>query len=121
MPGAGGTQRLTRAVGKVRAMEMVLTGKFISAEEAKAAGLVNKIVPVELYLDEAIKLASDIAGKSPIAVQMAKESVLKAFDTHLQEGLFFERKNFYMLFATEDQKEGMAAFVEKRKPDFKGQ
>jgi enoyl-CoA hydratase len=120
MPGAGGTQRLTRAVGKVRAMEMVLTGKFISAEEAKAAGLVNKIVPVELYLDEAIKLASDIAGKSPIAVQMAKESVLKAFDTHLQEGLFFERKNFYMLFATEDQKEGMAAFVEKRKPDFKG-
>jgi enoyl-CoA hydratase len=66
-------------------------------------------------------LASDIAGKSPIAVQMAKESVLKAFDTHLQEGLFFERKNFYMLFATEDQKEGMAAFVEKRKPDFKGQ
>lgn len=120
MPGAGGTQRLTRAVGKVRAMEMVLTGKFISAEEAKAAGLVNKIVPVELYLDEAIKLASEIAGKSPIAVQMAKESVLKAFDTHLQEGLFFERKNFYMLFATEDQKEGMAAFVEKRKPDFKG-
>lgn len=120
MPGAGGTQRLTRAVGKVRAMEMVLTGKFISAEEAKAAGLINKIVPVELYLDEAIKLASDIAGKSPIAVQMAKESVLKAFDTHLQEGLFFERKNFYMLFATEDQKEGMAAFVEKRKPDFKG-
>jgi enoyl-CoA hydratase len=71
-------------------------------------------------LDEAIKLASDIASKSPIAVQMAKESVLKAFDSHLQEGLYFERKNFYMLFATEDQKEGMAAFVEKRKPDFKG-
>ncbi len=120
MPGAGGTQRLTRAVGKVRAMEMVLTGKFISAEEAKAAGLINKIVPVELYLDEAIKLASSVAEKSPIAVQLVKESVLKAFDTHLQEGLFFERKNFYMLFATEDQKEGMAAFVEKRKPDFKG-
>jgi enoyl-CoA hydratase len=71
-------------------------------------------------LDEAIKLASDIASKSPIAVQMAKESVLKAFDSHLQEGLYFERKNFYMLFATEDQKEGMSAFVEKRKPDFKG-
>jgi enoyl-CoA hydratase len=71
-------------------------------------------------LDEAIKLASDIASKSPIAVQMAKESVLKAFDSHLQEGLYFERKNFYMLFATEDQKEGMAAFVEKRKPEFKG-
>jgi enoyl-CoA hydratase len=73
-----------------------------------------------LFLDEAIKLASEIAAKSPIAVQMAKESVLKAFDSHLQEGLYFERKNFYMLFATEDQKEGMSAFVEKRKPDFKG-
>jgi enoyl-CoA hydratase len=119
MPGAGGTQRLTRAVGKVRAMEMVLTGNFISAEEAKEAGLINKVVPVQLYLDEAIKLGQKIAEKSPIAVQMAKESVLKAFDTGLQEGLFFERKNFYMLFATEDQKEGMAAFVEKRKPDFK--
>ena len=78
-------------------------------------------MPVELFLDEAIKLASEIATKSPIAVQLAKESVLKAFDSHLQEGLYFERKNFYMLFATEDQKEGMAAFVEKRKPDFKGQ
>ncbi len=120
MPGAGGTQRLTRAVGKVRAMEMVLTGKFITAQEAKDAGLINKIVPVELFLDEAIKLAGVVAEKSPIAVQLAKESVLKAFDSHLQEGLFFERKNFYLLFATEDQKEGMAAFVEKRKADFKG-
>lgn len=120
MPGAGGTQRLTRAVGKVRAMEMVLTGKFITAQEAKDAGLINKIVPVELFLDEAIKLAGAVAEKSPIAVQLAKESVLKAFDSHLQEGLFFERKNFYLLFATEDQKEGMAAFVEKRKADFKG-
>lgn len=119
MPGAGGTQRLTRAVGKARAMEMVLTGNFISAEEAREAGLINKVVPVQLYLDEAIKLGQKIAEKSPIAVQMAKESVLKAFDTGLQEGLFFERKNFYMLFATEDQKEGMAAFVEKRKPEFK--
>jgi len=119
MPGAGGTQRLTRAVGKARAMEMVLTGDFISAEESREAGLINKVVPVQLYLDEAIKLGQKIAEKSPIAVQMAKESVLKAFDTGLQEGLFFERKNFYMLFATEDQKEGMAAFVEKRKPDFK--
>lgn len=119
MPGAGGTQRLTRAVGKARAMEMVLTGNFITAEEARDAGLINKVVPVQLYLDEAIKLGQKIAEKSPIAVQMAKESVLKAFDTGLQEGLYFERKNFYMLFATEDQKEGMAAFVEKRKPDFK--
>ena len=119
MPGAGGTQRLTRAVGKARAMEMVLTGNFITANEAKDAGLINKVVPVQLYLDEAIKLGQKIAEKSPIAVQMAKESVLKSFDTGLQEGLFFERKNFYMLFATEDQKEGMAAFVEKRKPEFK--
>jgi len=120
MPGAGGTQRLTRAIGKVRAMEMVLTGKFINAEEARDAGLINQVVPAALYLDEAIKMASAVAEKSPIAVQLAKESVLKAFDTHLQEGLYFERKNFYMLFATEDQKEGMNAFVEKRKPHFKG-
>jgi len=120
MPGAGGTQRLTRAVGKVKAMEMVLTGKFISAEEGLKYGLVNKVVPVEHYLNEAVSLASIIAEKSPIAVQMAKESVLKAFEMPLQEALFFERKNFYMLFATEDQKEGMAAFVEKRKAVFKG-
>lgn len=121
MPGAGGTQRLTRAVGKAKAMEMVLSGLFISAEEARFYGLVNKVVPVEVYLEEAIKLAKIIAEKSPIAVQMAKESVLKAFEMPLQEALFFERKNFYMLFATEDQKEGMSAFVEKRKPNFKGQ
>jgi len=120
MPGAGGTQRLTRIIGKNKAMELVLTGKFISAEEAKAYGLVNKIVPVEFFLSEAIALASDIASKSPIAVQMAKESVLKAYEMPLQEALFFERKNFYMLFATEDQKEGMSAFVEKRKAEFKG-
>jgi enoyl-CoA hydratase len=120
MPGAGGTQRLTRAVGKARAMEMVLTGKFISADEAYQFGLINRVVPVELYLSEAIKLAQEIAEMSPIAVQMAKESVNKAFDSTLQEGLFFERKNFYMLFASEDQKEGMNAFVEKRKPEFKG-
>lgn len=120
MPGAGGTQRLTRAVGKALAMEMVLTGKFISGEEAQKAGLVNKVVPVEVYLDEAVKLAKEIAQLSPIAVRLAKESVLKAFDSGLQEGLFFERKNFYMCFASEDQKEGMSAFVEKRKPEFKG-
>ena len=98
---------------------MVLTGNFISAQEAKEAGLINKVVPVALYLDEAIKMAQKIAEKSPIAVQLAKESVLKAFDAGLQEGLYFERKNFYMLFATEDQKEGMNAFIEKRKPEFK--
>ncbi len=120
MPGAGGTQRLPRSVGKALAMEMVLTGNFISAERALQAGLINKIVPVDIYLNEAVKLAKQIADKSPIAVQLAKESVLKSFENSLTEGLYFERKNFYMLFATEDQKEGMAAFVEKRKADFKG-
>lgn len=121
MPGAGGTQRLTRAVGKALAMEMVLAGRFITAQEALAAGLVNRIAPVELYLDEALNLASTVAGMAPVALQMAKEAVLKSFDTSLDDGLLFERKNFYLLFATEDQKEGMAAFVEKRTPEWKGQ
>jgi enoyl-CoA hydratase len=120
MPGAGGTQRLTRAVGKAIAMDMVLTGRTLTAREALQFGLVNRVVPVEAYLKEALKLAKTIAEKSPIAVQMAKDAVLKAFDTPIQEGLLHERKNFYMLFSTEDQKEGMAAFIEKRKPDFKG-
>ncbi len=120
MPGAGGTQRLTRAVGKARAMEMVLTGNFISADEAKAAGLVNKVVPVEIYLAETVALAKQIATKSPLAVQLAKESVLQAFSGTLEEGLAFERKNFYLLFASEDQKEGMSAFVEKRAAKFEG-
>jgi enoyl-CoA hydratase len=120
MPGAGGTQRLTRAVGKALAMEMVLTGKFISAEEAFQAGLVNKIVPVEVLLKETVKLAASIASKSPIATRLAKESVNKAFETTLDEGLQFERKNFYLTFASDDQKEGMAAFIEKRKAEFKG-
>ena len=120
MPGAGGTQRLTRAVGKALAMEMVLTGKFISAEEAMKAGLVNRVVAEELYLDEAVKLAKEVTQMSPISVRLAKESVLKAFDSGLQEGLCFERTSFYMCFASEDQKEGMQAFVEKRKPKFEG-
>jgi enoyl-CoA hydratase len=120
MPGAGGTQRLPRAVGKALAMEMVLTGNFINAERALKAGLINKIVPVEVYLKEAVKLAKDIAALSPISVQLAKESVNKSYEQNLQESLYFERKNFYMCFASEDQKEGMAAFVEKRKPEFKG-
>ena len=120
MPGAGGTQRLTRAIGKGLAMEMVLTGRFITAEEAYRVGLVNKVVPVEVLMQEAVKIAKTIAAKSPIAVRLAKESVVKAFETTLDEGLQFERKNFYLTFASEDQKEGMKAFVEKREPDFKG-
>ena len=120
MPGAGGTQRLTRAIGKVRAMEMVLTGKFITAQEAFEAGLVNKVVPVEFFLEEAVRLAQEIASKPPVAVRLAKEAILKAFDTTIEMGLEFERKNFYLLFASEDMKEGMAAFVEKRKAEWKG-
>ena len=120
MPGAGGTQRLTKAIGKALAMEMVLTGKFISADSALKAGLINKVVPVEVYLNEAVKLAKEIVLQSPIAIRLAKESVLKAFDSGLQEGLYFERKNFYLCFASDDQKEGMNAFVEKRNPEFKG-
>ncbi len=120
MPGAGGTQRLPQAVGKALAMEMVLTGEFISAERALQAGLINKIVPVELLMDETIKMAKSMSRNSPLALQLAKESVLKSYETSLSEGLSFERKNFYMLFATEDQKEGMNAFIEKRHPDFKG-
>ncbi len=120
MPGAGGTQRLTRAVGKARAMEMVLTGKFISADEAKDAGLINKVTPVEVYLKEAVKLAQEVAQNSPIALEVAKSSVNNAFETGLQDGLYYERKNFYLLFASEDQKEGMKAFIEKRDAEFKG-
>lgn len=120
MPGAGGTQRLTRAVGKVKAMEMVLTGGMITAHEALQWGLVNKVVPVEYFLEEAKAFAAEIAQKPPLAVRLAKESVLKAFDTTIEGGLEFERKNFYLLFASEDQKEGMKAFTEKRKPRWKG-
>ena len=120
MPGAGGTQRLTRAVGKAKAMEMVLTGEFISAQEAHRVGLVNRVVPAGQYLEEAYRLAASIAAMSPVAARLAKESVNRSFETHLDEGLHFERKNFYLTFASEDQKEGMAAFVEKRKPVFKG-
>ncbi len=120
MPGAGGTQRLTRAVGKALAMEMVLTGRFLSAEEALRSGLINKVVPVEFYLQEAVNYARQIAALSPVAVKLAKESVLNAFNSSLDEGLLFERKNFYLCFASEDQKEGMSAFIEKRTPHFTG-
>jgi enoyl-CoA hydratase len=120
IPGAGGTQRLTRALGKSKAMEMVLTGRYLSAREAEARGLVARVVPVETYLDETKKLAQEIAGKAPIAVRFAKESVNKAFELPLDEGLAYERKLFYFLFATEDQDEGMKAFIERRKPQWKG-
>lgn len=120
MPGAGGTQRLTKAVGKAKAMELVLTGRFLSAEEALNYKLVNKVVPVEMFLHEAVTLAKEIAAMSPIATQLAKEAVNRSFETLLDEGLYFERKNFYLAFASEDQKEGMKAFVEKRKPEYKG-
>ena len=120
MPGAGGTQRLTKAIGKAKAMELVLTGRFISAQEAYERGLVNKVVPIEMYLYEAIALAKEISQMSPVAALLAKESVNRSFETHLDEGLHFERKNFYLTFASEDQKEGMSAFIEKRKANYKG-
>jgi len=120
MPGAGGTQRLTRAVGKAKAMEIVLTGRTFTADDAYQWGLINKVIPVEYYMQEAKNLAREIAAKPPTAVRLAKEAVLKSFDTTMEGGLAFERKNFYLLFATEDQKEGMKAFVDKRKPNWKG-
>lgn len=120
MPGAGGTQRLTRAVGKHKAMEIILTGKSISAEEALRLGLVNRIVPVESLMTEAKKVANEIASKPTISIRSAKEAIAKAQDTTLEVGLEFERRLFYTLFATEDGREGMQAFLEKRKPVFKG-
>lgn len=120
MPGAGGTQRLARTFGKFRAMEMVLTGEPFTAQEMAAHGLVNRVVPKGEHLNEAIKLAQLVAAQPPLAAQLAKEAVLAAFETSLQEGLEIERKNFFLLFATEDMREGMQAFIEKRKPDFKG-
>ncbi|MED0758241.1 enoyl-CoA hydratase-related protein [Aneurinibacillus thermoaerophilus] len=120
MPGAGGTQRLTKAVGKVKAMEMLLTGEPISADEALRYGLVNKVVPVEMYFHETMKLARKIAEQPPIAARLIKKSVLKAIDNPLSEGLDYERNCFYLLFASEDQKEGMRAFIEKRRPKFSG-
>ena len=120
MPGAGGTQRLSKTVGKYRAMELILTGRFFNAQEAFQMGLVNRVVPPEKCLDEAMAMAKEIADRSPVAVRVAKEAVLRAFETGLTDGLDYERKMFYMLFATEDQKEGMKAFMEKRKAVYKG-
>jgi enoyl-CoA hydratase len=120
IPGAGGTQRLTRAVGRPLAMDMILTGRQITADEALRAGLVSRVVPPETYLAEALDLARTIASKAPIAVRLAKEAVHKAEELPLAEGLAYERRSFYFLFATEDQQEGMVAFLNKRAPQWKG-
>ncbi|MGR3781634.1 MAG: enoyl-CoA hydratase [Albimonas sp.] len=120
IPGMGGTQRLTLAVGKAKAMEMCLSGRFMTAEEAERAGLVSRVIPADKLLDEALAVAAKIADKSPIATMAAKEAVNRAFETNLTEGVMFERRLFHGLFASEDQKEGMAAFIEKREPQFRG-
>ena len=119
IPGAGGTQRLTRVVGKSKAMEMCLTGRLMDAAEAERAGLVSRVLPVNQLLEEALKVASAIAGFSASAAYAAKEAVNRAYETSLAEGIRFERRAFHALFATEDQKEGMRAFVEKRPAAFK--
>jgi enoyl-CoA hydratase len=121
IPGAGGTQRLTRAVGKAIAMEMVLNNRTLSAEEAAQFGLVNRVVPVERYLDESLDFANELAYRAPLAIQLGKEAVNHAFESFLSDGLKDERRAFYYLFASKDQKEGMRAFSEKRKPEWKGE
>ena len=120
IPGAGGTQRLTRAIGKSRAMEMVLTGEPMGAREAEQRGLVARVVPDELVVEDALVLAATIATKSPVALRLAKEAVNAAYEMNLTDALAHERRLFYLTFASEDQKEGMAAFLEKRQPEFKG-
>lgn len=120
IPGAGGTQRLTRALGKALAMEVVLNGRFLTAAEALHYGLINRVVPVEVYLDEAIKLASEIAERAPVAIRLAKEAINANFEMSLRDGMAYERRLFYMLFSTDDQKEGMDAFINKRKANWQG-
>ena len=120
IPGAGGTQRMTRAVGKALAMEIVLNNRWLSAKEALQYGLVNRVLPVESYLAAALELANQIAARAPLAVRIGKEMVNQAAETFLSDGLAEERRAFYVLFSTEDQKEGMKAFVEKRKPTWAG-
>ena len=119
MPGAGGTQRLTRAVGKSKAMDMILTARMMDASEAERANLVSRVFPAESLIEEAIKIATGLANLSPIAVAMAKETVNRAFEVNLNEGVRFERRLFLSMFGTPDQQEGMSAFAEKRKPVFK--
>ena len=119
IPGAGGTQRLPRAVGKAKSMDLVLTGRMMDAAEAERSGLVSRVVPADRLLDEALAAAAQIAEFSLPSVMMAKESINRAYEAPLAEGILFERRAFHALFATEDRKEGMAAFIEKRKPSFK--
>ncbi|MDV7339533.1 enoyl-CoA hydratase-related protein [Terasakiella sp. A23] len=120
IPGAGGTQRLTQLIGKSKAMKLVLSGQFMNAFDAERAGLIAEVCEPELTIDKAMMLAKTIATKPPVAARLAKESVLKASDAQLTEGIAYERKSFATLFATEDKQEGVAAFMEKRKPTFKG-
>ena len=120
IPGAGGTQRLTRAVGKSIAMDVILSGRLLSADEALRAGLVARVVAQEAWLEEAKRVARDIASKGPVATRLAKEAVDRAYESTLQLGLEYERRALYLAFASEDAKEGLMAFTEKRKPDFKG-
>jgi enoyl-CoA hydratase len=120
MPGAGGTQRMTRAIGKAKAMELVLTGRTMRAEEAESAGLVTKVVPADSTLDEALALAALVAAQPPLAVRAAKQAILRAHELSLSAGLDFERRAFFLLFASDDQTEGMAAFSEKRPPRWTG-
>jgi enoyl-CoA hydratase len=120
LPGAGATQRIPRAVGKAIAMEMILNNRTLSAEEAYQFGLVNRVYPVESYLEKAIELAQEIAVRAPVAIRLAKEAINQSYETFLSEGVSDERRSFYLLFSTEDQKEGMEAFIEKRDPEWKG-
>jgi enoyl-CoA hydratase len=120
IPGAGGTQRLTRAIGKAKAMDVILSGRFLTADEAERAGLVARVVAKEAWLEEAKAVARAIAEKGPIAQRLAKESVDKAYESTLESGLDYERKALYLTFASEDAREGLTAFTEKRRPDFKG-
>jgi len=117
--GIGGTQRLTRFVGKAKAMDMHLTGRFMDADEAERSGLVSRVVPAKKLLDEAMAAAQKIAAKSTLATKVVKEAVNRSYETTLREGLLFERRMFHALFATEDQKEGMSAFLEKREAQFR--
>lgn len=120
MPGAGGTQRLTRSVGKFVAADMILTGRMLAAEEAFQRGLVARVVPQELIVEEAARLGKELAAKAPVAVRLAKEAIRRAFEGRVDEGIDFERKAFYLLFTTEDAHEGMRAFIERRQPNYQG-